>query len=67
VLQLEGMYAHFAWLDPAPGRRVRRNAQLHGREVPRNSEQEALRLWLLLETLHYHLARIRRLRRKGAA
>ena len=46
---------------------MRRNAQLHGREVPRNSEQEALRLWLLLETLHYHLARIRRLRRKGAA
>jgi hypothetical protein len=67
TLQLNGLYSHFVWLDPAPGRRVRRNPQLHGREVPRNSEQEALRLWLMLETLHYHLARIRRLRRKGAA
>lgn len=67
TLQLQCMYSHVAWPDPAPGRRVRRHAQLHGREVPRNTEQEALRLWLMLDTLHYHLARIRRLRHKGAA
>ena len=65
--QFKLIYSHFSWPDPAPGRRVRRHPQMHGREVPRKSEQEALRLWLMLETLHYHLARVRALRRTDAA
>lgn len=65
--QLELMYSHFTWVGPATGRKLRRHPHLHGREVPRNSSQDALRMWLMLETLHFHLARVRRMRREGAA
>lgn len=67
ALQLQRMYSHFAWADPVPGRRIRRHPQMHGREVPRNMEQEALRLWLMLETLHFHLSRLRRSRQRKSA
>jgi hypothetical protein len=67
VTQLELLYSHFQWVAAAPGRRVRRHPQAHGREVPRKSEQEALRMWLMLETLQFHLARVRRARAAGAA
>lgn len=65
--QLEAMYSHFTYEAPATGRRVRRHAQAHGREVPQNSEEQALRLWLMIETLHFHLARVRRARRAKTA
>ena len=65
--QLELLFSHFVWVAPAPGNRVRRHPQAHGREVPRKSEQEALRTWLMLETLHFHLVRVRRARAAAGA
>lgn len=64
--QLELTYSHFQWIAPASGRRLRRHPQAHGREVPRNSEQQALRVWLMLETLHFHLERVRKARQQTA-
>lgn len=54
--------------QPTPGRRSgRRVVSCDLSAAGRNSEEEALRMWLMLETLRYDLACVRRMRRKGAA
>lgn len=59
----------FAWYADPDGkkRRVNRHAQAHGREAAPNSAAEAVRAFLLLETLHFHLSRARTLSKKKSA
>ena len=66
VHELEVLYSHYA--GPTGGRRrTNRHGQAHGGEAPNNGTTDAIRAFLRLQTLHYHLKGLRRRRAQTAA
>jgi hypothetical protein len=65
--RLRDLYSEFTWGVVSSGRQVSRHPLTHGAVVPPNSEVEALQLFLMLDTLHFFLADLRRRRAVPAA
>jgi len=66
VRELQALYSQYA--GPTGGRRrTNRHGQAHGGEAPNNGATDAVRAFLRLQTLHYHLSRLRQRRGQKAA
>lgn len=66
VHELEILYSRYA--GPTGGRRrTNRHGQAHGGEAPNNGTTDAVRAFLRLQTLYYHLSALRRRRGQKAA
>lgn len=66
VRELEALYSRYA--GPTGRRRqTNRHGQAHGGEAPSNGQADAVRAFLRLQTLHYHLSALRRRRTQKAA
>lgn len=67
IRKLQALYSEFTWGITPTSRGVSRHPITHGAVVPPNSEIESLQLFLMLETLHYFLADLRRRRAARSA